>query len=78
MQDAILVGTGRKYISWLNNGPSEPIMSLRYFETLIAEIQEQPLPAGYTDYLRATVKRLANTWDESAHERKSPRGEISR
>ena len=78
VQDAILVGTGRKYISWLNNGSSEPIMSLRYFETIIAEIQEQPLPAGYTDYLRTTVKRLAKTWDESAHKRKSPTGEISR
>ena len=75
VQDAILVGTCRKYISWLNNGSSEPIASLRYFEGVIAEIQEQPLPAGYTDHLRGTVERLAKTWHKSAPARKSSAGE---
>jgi len=71
VQDAILVGTCRKYVSWLNNGPSEPIASLAYFAPVITEIQEQPLPAGYTDHLRATLHRLAKTWHESATARKS-------
>lgn len=78
VQDAILVGTCRKYISRLNNGSSEAIASLRYFEAVIAEIQEQPLPAGYTDHLRATVERLAKAWHESAPARKSSAEEISR
>jgi hypothetical protein len=57
--DAMLVGACRKYVSWLNGAASQPIQSLRYFESLITEIQEQPLPPGYSGYLRRKVKQFA-------------------
>jgi hypothetical protein len=65
LEDAMIVGACRKYVSWLNNGASDPVASLNYFETLIEEIRERPFPPGYRDYLRAEVMRLATKWDRS-------------
>jgi len=62
VQDAILMGAARKYISWLNGGAPQPIGSLVYFATLVSEIQERPLPADYREYLRKKVAQLAKTW----------------
>ena len=31
-----------------------------YFLPVIAELQQQPLPAGYLDYLRLKVQRLSS------------------
>ena len=68
--DAMLLGACRKYVSWLNGGPSEPIASLRYFEPLIDEVQERPFPAGYREYMRLEVEKLSKLWEESG---KKPR-----
>src|SRR5208283_4372333 len=65
VQDAMLLGACRKFDSWLNGGPSEPIRSMAYFEPLIAEIQAKPLPAGYSGHLRSTLQRLAEKWSKS-------------
>ncbi len=56
VEDALLLGEARKYLSWLNHGASEPIGSLEYFRPLIEEVQQQqqPLPAAYKEYLRST------------------------
>ncbi|MBZ5672402.1 MAG: hypothetical protein LAO04_22105 [Acidobacteriia bacterium] len=58
VQNALLMGAVRKYISWLNGGSPQPIVSLAYF----SEIQEQPLPAGYSQYLQGKVVQLAREW----------------
>jgi hypothetical protein len=62
VQDALLMGAVRKYISWLNGGSPQPIGSLAYFEALVSEIQERPLAADYREYLRRKVTQLAKTW----------------
>ncbi len=62
VQDAMLMGACRKYVSWLHGGLTEPIGSLRYFEGLIAEIRERPLPAGYREYLQRKIEQLAKAW----------------
>jgi hypothetical protein len=62
VQDALLMGACRKYISWLNGGSAEPIGSLRYFEGLVAEIRERPLPAGYREYLQKKLEQLTTVW----------------
>jgi len=49
---AMLLGACRKYESWLNGGTCEPIRSMAYFEPLVEEIQANPLPDGYSGYLR--------------------------
>jgi len=69
IQDALLLGASRKYIAWLNGAPPEPIRSLAYFEPVIAEIQEKPLPPGYSAYLRREIQQLAKKWQESTKSR---------
>lgn len=65
IQDALFLGACRKYSSWLEGQALEPIRSLRYFEPLIAEIQEKPFPPGYSAYLRRKITQLARSWSES-------------
>jgi hypothetical protein len=73
LEDAMIVGACRKYVSWLSNGPSDPIASLYYFESLIEEIRERPFPQGYRDYLRMEVKKLSEQWECSREQnRQSP------
>jgi hypothetical protein len=73
IQDALLLGASRKYIAWLNGAPPEPIRSLAYFEPVIAEIQETPLPPGYSAYLRREIQQLAIQWHESTKSRQDIR-----
>jgi len=73
LQDALLMGACRKYDSWLNGGSPEPIGSLRYFEALISEIQSQPFPQGYRQYLQSKVPRLARMWQEMKNSIKQPK-----
>jgi hypothetical protein len=65
IQDAMLMGACRKYTSWFEGRSPEPIRTLAYFESLIAEIQEKPLPPGYSAYLRGKVRQLGELWNES-------------
>jgi hypothetical protein len=65
VENAMLLGACRKYGSWFQGQALEPILSVRYFEGLIAEIQKQPLPPGYSGYLRKKVTQLTEMWNES-------------
>lgn len=64
IEEAILMGACRKYSSWLQGQSLEPIQSLAYFSSLIAEIQDKPLSPGYSTYLHTKVKQLAEAWNE--------------
>jgi len=66
VQDALLMGACRKYVSWLNGGSLEPIGSLRYFEGLVAEIRDRPLPADYRGYLQMKVEQLTRAWEKES------------
>jgi hypothetical protein len=60
IQNGMLLGACRKYESWLSRQEvQEPIQSLRYFESVIAEIQAGPLPARYAGYLRTKLQQYA-------------------
>lgn len=63
VEDAMLVGACRKYVSWMNDGTGDPISSLRYFESLIEEVQERPFPAGYRQYMRLELQKLSDLWE---------------
>jgi hypothetical protein len=65
IEAAMLMGACRKYSSWFEGRASEPIQSLRYFDQIIAEIQKEPLPSGYSAYLREKIGRLAVLWSET-------------
>jgi hypothetical protein len=66
VRDAMIMGACRKYVSWLNNGYSEPISSVAYFESIIAELLRYPPPAAYREYLPMELERLAKHWSRSA------------
>jgi len=68
--EAMLLGACRKFDSWLNGRPTEPIRTMAYFEPLIAEIQAKPLPAGYSGYLRKKIRQFSKSWQESVVGRK--------
>ena len=62
VQDAMLIGAARKFVSWLNSGQSQPITTLAYFAAVISEIQERPFSAGYREYLERKVVQLTKAW----------------
>lgn len=62
VEQAILLGCGRKYVSWLNGQPSEPIGSLHYFTPILEEIAKMELPANYGAFNRLQVDTLKNRW----------------
>lgn len=74
IEEAMFLGACRKYNSWFEGRGAEPIRSLQYFEPLIAEILEKPLPPGYSGYLRKKVKELTATWNESVKSGKPAHG----
>jgi hypothetical protein len=59
VESALLLATSRR-LARPADLPSLPkIRSLAYFLPVIAELQLQPLPAGYLDYLRLKLHRLS-------------------
>jgi len=68
LEDAMIVGACRKYVSWLSNGPSDPIASLHYFESLIEEVRERPFQSAYRDHLRMEVKKLTGQWERASEQ----------
>jgi hypothetical protein len=69
VQDALLMGVCRKLISLLNGCSEELIASLAYFENLIEEIRERPIPADYREYLRKKSDQLRCAWAKKSAER---------
>jgi hypothetical protein len=55
---AILLGCARKYVSWRNGAPRAPIVSLRYFEGIVAELEHQQTQPDYWDYTRQRIERM--------------------
>jgi len=64
IEQAILLGCTRKYVAWRNHSDSNPIVSLRYFEPLLEEINRLKISPGYWEYVRSRMKRLENLWLE--------------
>ena len=65
IEEAMLLGACRKYSTWFEGRIAEPIQSLRYFDPLIVEIQQKPLPPGYSQYLREKIKQFGALWGET-------------
>jgi hypothetical protein len=60
-ENAILLGSLRKYIALLNNGEGTPITSLRYFATMFGEVK-QDIPPSYWEYVRRKVRDAERQW----------------
>lgn len=62
VQQAILIGCGRKYVSWLNGQASAPIGSLHYFTDILQEIVQVGVSPEYCAFNRLQVQRLKQRW----------------
>jgi hypothetical protein len=59
VESALLLATLRRLSRPSELPPLPKIRSLAYFLPVIAELQQQPLPDGYLDYLRLKLRKLA-------------------
>jgi len=62
IRQAVLMGCGRKYISWRNGGSHTPIGSLAYFQPILAELTEEKAPADYWEFIRERIERTEKLW----------------
>lgn len=67
-EGALLLASLRRWIRDSDRSPLPPIRSLAYFQPVIAELQQQPLPEGYLDYLRRKFQQAA-----MGHQKAAPR-----
>jgi hypothetical protein len=58
VEAALLLASLRRLVRPADLPPLPPIRSLAYFQPVIQELQQQPLPDGYLDYLRLKLQRL--------------------
>ena len=65
IEQAILLGCGRKYVSWLNGGQGQPIASLHYFSPILEEVAVSPLSDAYRAFNRWQVRRLEQRWSRA-------------
>ena len=59
VESALLLATLRRLARSSELPPLPKVRSLAYFLPVIAELQLQPLPDGYLDYLRLKLQRVA-------------------
>lgn len=62
IRQTILMGCGRKYVSWRNGGPRTPIGSLAYFQPILEEVKEENAPAEYWEFIRERIMRTEKLW----------------
>lgn len=59
---AVLLGCGRKYVSWRNGAPRIPIGSLAYFESILSEVPAQETSSEYWEFTRHRIERMEKLW----------------
>ena len=57
VESALLLATLRRLVRPVALPPLPPIRSLAYFQPVIDELQQQPLPEGYLNYLRLKLQQ---------------------
>jgi hypothetical protein len=62
IEQAVLMGCSRKYVSWRNNQTRTPIGSLRYFEPILDELKDQKTEPDYWGYIRYKMDRMEKLW----------------
>lgn len=65
IEQAILLGCIRKYVSWRNNQTRSLVSSLRYFQPILDELKDQKADPEYWSYLRYRLGRMENHWKEN-------------
>jgi hypothetical protein len=60
VESALLLASLRRLIRPADVPPLPPIRSLAYFQPVIEELLEHPVPENYLDYLRLKMRRIVN------------------
>ena len=58
VRQSVFLGCGRKYVSWLNGLPGQPIGSLHYFSSVLQEVTSSQLSARYRTFNQMQMLRL--------------------
>ena len=61
---AILLGSVRKSMSLLDRPGGEPVRSLRYFASLLEEVQTESFPNSYWQHLEFNLRRCERLWQQ--------------
>jgi len=72
VESALLLASLRRLSRPGGLPPLARIRSLAYFQPVIAELQQQPLPNGYLDYLRLKFQQATNTLPNDAQKKTFP------
>jgi hypothetical protein len=62
VESALLLASLRRMVRPSDLPPLPKIRSLAYFQPVITELQQQPLPEGYLDYLRLKFQKCPTLW----------------
>jgi hypothetical protein len=62
LRRAIWLGCARKYVAMLNGQTRLPITSLAYFVSLIEEVAQPQIPAGYWEHVRRKMEDMEKRW----------------
>jgi hypothetical protein len=65
IEQAIIIGCIRKYVSWRNNQTRSMIASLKYFAPILEEVLTMKADPEYWAYLRYRLTRMENEWKRS-------------
>lgn len=66
VETALLLGSLRRLCRPSDVPPLPRIRSLAYFQPVIQELQQQPVPAGYLQYLRLKLRTIVDKTDPAA------------
>jgi len=69
VESALLLASLRRLARPNHLPPLPRIRSLAYFQPVITELQQHPLPNGYPDYLRLKLQEATNTVPNDAQKR---------
>lgn len=59
VESALFLGSLRRLVRSADAPPLVPVRFLAYFQPVISELQQQPLPECYLDHLRLKLRRVA-------------------
>jgi len=65
IEQSVLIGCIRKYVSWRDNQTRTMIGSLRYFQPILEEVKSMKPDSEYWAYLRYRLTRMENEWKQN-------------
>lgn len=75
IEQAVLLGCARKYVSWRNHHDTTPIQSLHYFQGVLDEVDHLEVSSDYWSYVRSRMRRMEELWDRNRQRNASPEPE---